>query len=199
MNRLDITPGFVLLLAYLTFHDDMFIMLVTAALLHELAHAAATLLQGGDLISCRLSASGAFIRAGGLSYGREAAAVAAGPIASITAAVIGARLGFGMFAGVSLALGLVNLLPARELDGGRLVELLLSRRGGSPRGVMGVLTVLSALALAAPLAIGFYNGIRNYTLAVFVLYLLFGELYGLFTHARAKARAVHGRRAGQRY
>jgi len=191
------TPGFILLLAYLTFHDDMFIMLIIAAFLHELAHIAATLLLGGTLLSCKLSVTGALISIGRLSYGREAVAVAAGPIVSIAAAFITAPLGWHMFAGLSLSLGLFNLLPARELDGGRIAELFLTRRGGAAHGALSALTILSALFMAVPVTLAFLNGIYNYTLGFFAAYLFLGEIYGQFTHARTKARAIHGRRNRQ--
>jgi Zn-dependent protease len=193
----QMTPGFILLLSYLTFHDDMFIMLIIAALLHELAHIAATLILGGTLLSCRLSVTGALINIGRLSYGREAVAVAAGPLVSIIAAFVTAPLGWHMFAGVSLSLGLFNLMPARELDGGRLAELFFSRHGKSSHGILSALTVFSALFMAIPVALAFMNGIYNYTMALFAAYLFFGEIYGQFTHARTKARAIHGRRNRQ--
>ncbi|MCL1820025.1 MAG: hypothetical protein FWG36_05130 [Oscillospiraceae bacterium] len=198
MSKIEITPGFLLLMSYLTFYDDMFIMFLTAALLHELAHIAATLLLGGSLVSCRLSMTGAFLRVDRLSYGGEAAAVFAGPVISIAMAFIASWFGWYMLAGANLSLGVYNLLPARDLDGGRLVELFFARRGIHASGILSVLTALSAAAISIPLAIAFTNGVRNYTMAIFAVSLLVGDLYGQFTNARAKARTLHGRRNRER-
>ena len=63
-----------------------------------------------------------------LSYGKELAAVLAGPIANLLCACFLSHFApeQEIFIGVHLALGGFNLLPIRPLDGGRGLELLLT-------------------------------------------------------------------------
>jgi len=101
-----------------------------AALCHELGHLA--VLGGFGICPERitLSAMGVEITARGqerLSYGRELLAVLAGAAVNIGLAVLFARV-FGeyLFAGANAVLAVYNLLPIRNLDGGRALYLLLA-------------------------------------------------------------------------
>ncbi len=103
---------------------------VLAAFLHE----------GGHYLACRLlrvpvrffrpAVTGAVIGYDGsmLSYGREIAVAAAGPLVNLLSA--GLSLGcrgrfFALFGVSSLGLALFNLLPHRRLDGGVILHALL--------------------------------------------------------------------------
>ena len=101
-----------------------------AALLHE----------GGHYLVCRLlrvpvrffrpAVTGAVIGYDGslLSYGREIAVAAAGPLLNLLTAglVLGCRGRFFALLGVSsLGLALFNLVPHRRLDGGGILHALL--------------------------------------------------------------------------
>ena len=52
-----------------------------------------------------------------MSYGRELAAVLAGPLANLLAAVLLGWLGYPVSAGANAVLGAFNLLPVSPLDG----------------------------------------------------------------------------------
>jgi membrane-associated protease RseP (regulator of RpoE activity) len=175
MKRFVITPGFILLVSFLLFSDKMFMEFVIALTIHELAHTAAALLLGGRAVSCRLSLTGGHISVDGLSYGREMVAVAAGPAASLAAAFIAAHFDLFLFAGINFSLGVYNLLPARCLDGGRLIELIITRNGGNAEKPLKTLTALSTLALLVPLIIAFCKGVYNWSLIIFVIFLLFSK------------------------
>lgn len=126
MKAFQVTPGFWLLCG-LGWLIDPAVLLWTlpAAALHELGHLAALWLVGGHVAGLRLSALGAELRlAGPLSYRQELPAALAGPLTSVAAALLAAGAGWYLFAGVSLALGLFNLLPVYPLDGGRAVRSL---------------------------------------------------------------------------
>ena len=70
-------------------------LVLSAAALHELGHLAALRLLGGAVTALRISVFGAELAAEGgqLSYGRELAAVLAGPLTNLLAGLALARLG----------------------------------------------------------------------------------------------------------
>lgn len=158
-NRLQITPGFWLLLGWFAAVNGWrpLAAVLSAAILHELGHWAALRLLGARLLSLRLGALGAVMEtdSGRLSYGGELAAVLAGPGTNLLCALALSALGPGTEAlvGAHLILGAFNLLPVRPLDGGRALCLLLTWLLG-PRGeeVARWISAVSALAAAVGLA-----------------------------------------------
>jgi len=111
-----------------------------ACVIHELGHLAAVWALGGRVEQIRLTGVGVVIlprRQRLFSYGEECLLALAGPGASLLlAAVAGAgdSEGAACLAGVSLVLGLFNLLPARPLDGGRILQAAVSRWAGPDAG-----------------------------------------------------------------
>ena len=115
-------------------------VLLSAALVHEGGHWAALRLLGGGGVRLRLSPFGAVMEPDGLrlSYGRELAAVLAGPGVNLLwglllPLVLPGPLGTEA-AGANWVLGLFNLMPAAPLDGWRALQLLLCWRLGPDRG-----------------------------------------------------------------
>ena len=106
--------------------------LLLAAALHELGHLAALRHFGGRISHLTVSPFGAELTiadSARLSYGAEMIATLAGPAVNLLLAVglglLGSRWELAyVFAGAQLVLGLFNLIPARPLDGGRLLWLL---------------------------------------------------------------------------
>lgn len=129
---LQVKPGFLLALAVSTVMGGRGVLsaLLAAALCHEAAHLAVLWWFRVPVERVSLTGRGAEIRAPlqtRLSYGREIAAVAAGPICNLALAFFAARLaGWYLFAGASFLLGMFNLLPVERLDGGRLLHLVIS-------------------------------------------------------------------------
>lgn len=155
MRRLRIAPSFWVLAA-LVYWIEPGLLLPTAlaAAAHELGHAAALWLVGGRAEGLRLSAVGAEMKiAGPLSYGRELPVALAGPAASLLLAWGAAKLGRFLLAGISLALGLFNLLPILPLDGGRAAECVSELLLG-PVGAERLQDLLAAVSLGILLALG---------------------------------------------
>ena len=96
-------------------------------------------LLGAEVTGFRLSALGAVLEtdSGRLSYGRELAAVLAGPAGNLLAALAltaAARGRWPAAVGANLVLCAFNLLPIRPLDGGRALYLLTSWLAGPAVG-----------------------------------------------------------------
>jgi stage IV sporulation protein FB len=108
--------------------SGLFSVLLLAAVVHEFGHFAAIKLLGSRLTELRLELTGAVISFDHNSVTNigEAVIALAGPLFGVIAAVIAAYLDFSEFAGVSLFLSALNLLPSEQLDGGRLVKLIFA-------------------------------------------------------------------------
>ena len=133
--ELRISPWVAVILALMVVTDRSGVCLVTliAALLHELGHLLAARLLKIPLGELRLGFLGARIEVRGrmLSYGEEWLLCAAGPLTSLAFAAAGSLFwqvwqASRLFSCASLVLGILNLLPIRTFDGGRMLECLLS-------------------------------------------------------------------------
>ena len=138
-TRIEITSGFILILSVMFYFSraDTFISMLAAALCHEMGHLAAIGIMGGSVRKITLSVTGAAIFVGRLSYPEEVVCAAAGPAASIFCAVLGALAAKAAgldalfaFSGMSLINGVLNAVPAAELDGGRVLRVILFWRYG---------------------------------------------------------------------
>ncbi len=136
MGRSFATPLVPLAFLFLLLSDRGGLCAVTlvAAAVHEGGHLLAARLLGVEIRGIRLDFLGARLRLGGraLSFGEEWLLAAAGPLASLLAALFASPLWgfshlFGWFSCASLLLGLFNLLPIRTLDGGRMLSAFLCR------------------------------------------------------------------------
>lgn len=130
---LTVSPSALVLLAAFLLFSRSFTLpaaILSAALCHELAHVLTLHLLGAPPGRLTLSASGAELYVPGLrrlSYGGELLAVAAGPLCNLLLWVLLSLTGMvplAPFAGAHLLLGVLNLLPVRPMDGGRLLWLL---------------------------------------------------------------------------
>lgn len=137
--RLRISPSVAILLVFTVLTDRTGISLLTvaAALLHECGHLLAARAMGIRMSQMRMDFLGARLDITGrvLSFGEEWLLCAAGPTVSLIVAAV-AAIFWGVsdyariFSCASLVLGLLNLLPIRTFDGGRMLEVFLSNTFG---------------------------------------------------------------------
>lgn len=121
-----LTPALFLLL---TDTPILLAALLPAALLHELAHYAVLRLCGVRTARFTLTGLGASLyvpELHRLSYGAELLSAAAGPLINLLLWVLLSLTGreeLTLFAGAQMVLGVLNLLPVRPMDGGRILWL----------------------------------------------------------------------------
>ena len=171
---MEITAGALLLWALLYYLDSSGLVpqALAACAIHELGHYGAIRLLGGQVARLRITCVGAEMVLSArrpLGPVRELAAALAGPAANLLFAGVCAGLGerWYCFAGLHLALGGFNLLPAGPLAGRRdwaepVVELLSA-------GLCMGLAMGSLLLWRA--------GVRNLTLLTVSLWLLSGPVH----------------------
>ena len=147
-----LTPALFLLL---TDTPILLAALLPAALLHELAHYAVLRLCGVRAARFTLTGLGASLyvpELHRLSYGAELLSAAAGPLMNLLLWVLLSLTGseeLTLFAGAQMVLGVLNLLPVRPMDGGRILWLALAWLT-EPYTAQ---RVLSAVSLAVSLAL----------------------------------------------
>ena len=154
--------------------------LLLAALLHELAHYAMLRLFGIRAACFTLTGLGASLyvpELHRLSYGAELLSAAAGPLMNLLLWVLlslTARDELSLFAGAQMVLGVLNLLPVRPMDGGRILWCILALLTSEERAER-LLRVLSS-ALAVGLVLGalllLWQGRGNLTLLITAVWLL---------------------------
>ena len=123
--NISISPAAFLLLAALMLLLPLqwVAAMVAAVLIHELFHAAAIRLLGGQLRRVFIGATGAVLETTTLSHGRELLAALAGPIGSGLLIFLAGR--FPRLALCGAAHCAYNLIPLFPLDGGRALKNLL--------------------------------------------------------------------------
>ena len=136
-NRIEISKGFYILIAVVVLFDitEMFVLSVVCALLHEGGHLACIYLCKGKIENVKLTVYGASIELGKypiIPYRNEIIIAAAGPAVSLLAAVLFSYIGkyayidkFFLISGINLLIGVLNLIPAYPLDGGRMLKCFL--------------------------------------------------------------------------
>ena len=131
--RLEISGGFLLLLSFTAFlcgGGNVFAAAIAAAF-HELGHLALILLQGSLPRRLTLDVSGACLRCYGPepSANQELLRAMAGPAVGLVLWLVLRSSVNGLLSAVgemSLMLSLVNLLPAPGLDGGRVLNAIIT-------------------------------------------------------------------------
>ena len=132
--RLEVSPGFLLLLAILFYLDQGVGLLpwaLLACVVHELGHVAAALILKGKVSRLSLSVVGAelcFEYPRVLSYGEESLTALAGPAVNLLAGLAAYGVGAYLPAILSFGVGAFNLLPVLPLDGGRVLFNVLADR-----------------------------------------------------------------------
>lgn len=166
--HIEIEPAAAVMLVALVLTDRSHLALAAllAAAVHEAGHLAMAQALRIPVRSLRFHLLGAGLVPGGrlLTYGEEFLLCAAGPLASLFFAALPAPLWersefAGMLSCASLLLGLLNLLPIRSFDGGRMLACAIGARC-SPNVCDAVLTISTLLFLFLLFAAAVYFLLR---------------------------------------
>ncbi|MCL2703042.1 MAG: site-2 protease family protein [Defluviitaleaceae bacterium] len=156
--KLRVNPVFFALFpaaAVLGLRQELLILLLSA-FLHELAHMMAGILTGLRPERLEVTALGLSAGLPGMELlpaSKKYAVYLSGPAASLLAALTASRLGYDFIFLVNAAFTAFNLLPARTLDGGRVLGAFLTRRIGFI-GASRVLTKVNLVVCVFLMAIG---------------------------------------------
>ena len=152
---------------------------IIAAAIHEAGHIICARLRGIHLKSFEVAIFGARLSIGGgiYSYSDEIAICAAGPAINFICADVAAVASriwevnndiFELFILSSLSLGIINLLPIKSFDGGRILSALISKFF-DVRIAEKTLNILSFLSLFVIWSISLYLLLRtSASLSLFV-------------------------------
>ena len=156
-GRVEVSPGFLLLAAWLNYADDQGVLpgILLSCALHELGHLAVLSLLNVPVKRIRVTTVGAEICVQvGMSYWGELLVVLAGPAVNFLLAALLCRVPGGeTLAGMNLVLGCFNLLPVGRLDGGRALKCLLALAAGPELGEL-LAQLFSCLAVFVLCAAG---------------------------------------------
>ena len=170
---------------------------LSAALVHELGHILFAVAYSLRIKKIELNLFGALIKLPSLScsYKREAMLAAAGPLANIISAAVAAfilsHVGEGLrepilyFIVSSLVFAFINLLPAKDFDGGRILSCCLLT-SVSPNTVHSILEWASLLCVFFLWSISVYFILR--TGSYLSLFVFSGALFARIFTFEARRR-----------
>ena len=154
--KIKVSPTIILMaIASIVFKDialSKVAVILSAALLHEAGHLLVALVSKIPLKCIRLDIFGASIEAEceACSYTKEAILCIAGPLANILSALTVNLISFSfdtrLFTVASMAFAVINLLPAKGFDGGRILSCFLLSFV-SPRAVSLITEIFSFICV----------------------------------------------------
>ena len=103
---------------------DWLLSAAAAAVVHEICHILAVIFLGGNIRGIRISLTGCRIDTDPMPPLRSAICISAGPAGSMMLLLVGKY--WPQIAVCGFFHGIYNLLPVMPLDGGRLLQLMLS-------------------------------------------------------------------------
>ena len=197
--RLEVSPGFLLLLGVLYWLDEgvgLLLWGLLACAVHELGHVTAALAFGGQAERLSLTVVGAelsFSYRAPLTYGQDSLVALAGPAANLLFGVLFFALDRYLPAVLSLGVGVFNLLPILPLDGGRVLYGLLADKLDADWADR-ILTATAGCLVGLLVGAGVIAAVHyaNVTLLLTAVWLLTGVLrhggHGIISGGRHHAR-----------
>lgn len=183
--RLSIS-GILMVIALITTHSYISLAALLAAAIHELGHVLAAQLLNIPLCEMKLGIFGASLSLSDsfLSYKKEIILAAAGPLTNIACVLLSIFLFdiqndfFELFISSSLFLGILNLLPILDFDGGRILLCLLSLKI-SPDAAHQILKISSFILIFTLWALSVYLLLKlSSSLSLFIFSIsLFAKLF----------------------
>ncbi len=155
--------------------SGIFIPLLFSVCLHELSHLVFLCLCGVKIREISLVPGSVGINHTELdTKGQKLICLFAGPLSNMLASAVFRILRLDTLFIINLFLSVLNLLPARGLDGGSIVCALLEGKFSHDRisFILKLLSLIMALIIVGVFFILLYNNSVNYSLLLFALYLI---------------------------
>ncbi len=189
MNKIKIKISFfggLMVAALILTHSYLSLAALLAAAIHECGHILAARVCKISLCEMRLGIFGASLStsSGLCSYKKEIFLAAAGPffnfltVALFYPIIKNANDFSELFLAASLFLGILNLLPIADLDGGRILYCFICQKG-SPKVASAVCSTLSFLCVICLWLLSVYLLLRrSSSLSLFVFSIsLFAKIF----------------------
>ena len=187
--NLTVHPLFFVLGFFYALKGEIFVFVICSAtaVIHELGHSFVSASLGYRLNKITLMPFGAVVSGNieGLNFRDQMKIAFAGPFINFAICLFFIALWWiypecyaytDIIVGSNLSMALINLLPIYPLDGGRIVFCLLAQKVGYNKAFT-ICKVLGG-AFAAVLSVGFIvcivNGVFNFSLFFFALFVCFG-------------------------
>lgn len=182
--KIELTPGFCLLLAGLFWLDEGTGLLpwgLLSCMLHELGHAITASICGGQIRRLSLTAVGAELSISydvPPSYTKDTLVALAGPAANLIIGGVLFVFDQQLPAVLCLGVGAFNLLPIQPLDGGRVLYGLLAERL-DPDWAERLMTAVAGCLVGALVGVGAIVAVHyaNITLLLTAIWLLVGVIH----------------------
>lgn len=153
---------------------------VCAILIHESMHLLLMLLLRMRLHSVTFYGCGIRLRPAHMlcSYGKELLVLLAGPFGNLLVwGILMHSGGDRALAGANLALGLMNLLPCRHLDGGAALRCIFGMVQREPWRTERLITGMACAVLLLMIVGAWLLEVGNFTYYALCIYLLFAEIF----------------------
>ncbi len=175
-TRVKVSFLFVSIITFMIFIDKsgFIIEMITAVILHEIAHLVCMRVLSCQPKEIHLTAGGIQIIRGFCPKKKAEILISlSGPFINIFLFLLFLKLNLE-FSLINLCIGCFNLLPILSLDGGEILMIILSAKIGEDRA-KNFLSLLNFLLGTLGMAFGIFliiNGRPNISLIVFSLYLI---------------------------
>lgn len=165
----------VLTLCFLVDETGIAVLGLLAGIMHECGHLIMVLITGyaPKRIAFEMTGIRMDQPQDGLSVGKETAVLLAGSLLNFTMAAVSFPIGWEAFGSVHLVLGILNLLPLKGLDGGKLLVLFFSRFTDLYRAenIVFIIQIVMNILLSTYCIYMFWHQHGNITLLIFCVYL----------------------------
>ena len=187
--NLSVHPLFFVLGFFYALKGEVFIFIIctATAVIHELGHSFVSAGLGYRLNKITLMPFGAVVSGNieGLKFGDQIRIALAGPFINFAICLFFIALWWiypdcyaytDVIVGSNLSMALINLLPIYPLDGGRIVFSLLAQKIGYNKAftICKILGGAFSLVLSVGFVLCIVNGVFNFSLFFFALFVCFG-------------------------
>lgn len=183
---------FAVILLVICFDNERFLLIsILSSFLHELVHIIFILICGGGISEFSLTLLGGKIKRNQnlrLNYLKEAIISLSAPAANIIAGALTYTLGLEIVGTVNLIIGIFNILPFYDFDGGRGLSYLLSvcLDHSLIIKITDITSVISVVLISFCAIALIYNRNPSYSLIILCFYMFFSLFKNISTEKNLK-------------